>query len=162
MVASLVSLLVVTFLGFWWLKVKMQRGFAAMKKKSRAMKVEMRRGSVETRRGFTAMEKKMRATEVRRARLAAAQTRKLRREMKQVQTGIADMVAEMVRQRTVMELVAERGRAQHAQWQHAHGFTTARRRRGLIRRRESAELANLPRTDRESHGLDVLSWSCQQ
>ena len=119
MVASLVSLLVVTFLGFWWLKVKMQRGFAAMKKKSRAMKVEMRRGSVETRRGFTAMEKKMRATEVRRARLAAAQTRKLTREMKQVQTGVADMVAEMVRQRTVMELVAERGRAQHAQWQHA-------------------------------------------
>ena len=119
MVASLVSLLVVTFLGFWWLKVKMQRGFAAMKKKSRAMKVEMRRGSVETRRGFTAMEKKMRATEVRRARLAAAQTRKLTREMKQVQTGVADMVAEMVRQRTVMELFAERGRAQHAQWQHA-------------------------------------------
>ena len=33
---------------------------------------------------------------------------------------------------------------------------TANKPRGLIRRRESAELANLPRTDREPHGMDFL------
>ena len=33
---------------------------------------------------------------------------------------------------------------------------TANKPRGLIRRRESAELANLPRTDREPHGMDIL------
>ena len=33
---------------------------------------------------------------------------------------------------------------------------TANKPRGLLRRRESAELANLPRTDREPHGMDFL------